>query len=291
MNRTIRNLFLMAPLLCLAGCLMQGESLVYGNGNADLRLIAVSDDLTARSEIGDAGVFDLGDIDGSRQQYFILQNNGDLPVTNIQLSTDNPNLTFHPSVIASLPPSNGLSVVQVVKLNVVHGRRLDAEGWAGLLPAGKLQAALKMTAFGQGAVSDSIRLDATLHMNARVMNALLFNEGTPFDFSTPNLYVVGGSVFPGSQTVPVYTPTGDARLVNTGNVPILVRRWKSAAVLDSSILTPGAAYSVEVESFENGLTGLELESYGVVSDPLKFRKNIDGRFFFRVTRPIGTAAH
>jgi hypothetical protein len=280
-NRIIRNLFVMAPLLCLAGCLTQNDSAL--SGKPGLQLIAISNDLTSRATDAGTGVFDLGNVDGSVQQYFILQNTGDAALTNIQLSTDNPNLTFSPSAIATLAPSTGLSIVQVIKLNIVHGRRLDAEGWGGLLPKGKLQAALTVTAD-----SGKVRLDATVNLNARVMDAELYNEGTPFDFSSPNLFVLGGSVFPGSQTVPVYTPTGEARLVNTGNVPLLVRRWASAQAFDSVVVAPGAVYPVTVEAFESGLTGLELEAYGVVSDPVKFRKNIDGRFFFRVTRPIGT---
>jgi hypothetical protein len=281
----IRNLLVMAPLLCLAGCLTQNDSALPSR-EPGLQLIAISDDLASPRTEAETGIFDLGNVDGSVQQYFILQNTGDAALANIQLSTDNPNLTFSPSTIETLAPSKGLSIVQVIKLNVVHGRRLDAEGWGSLLPKGKLQAALTVTA--AAADSAQVRLEATVRLNARVMDAELYNEGTPFDFSSPNLFVLGGSVFPGSQTVPVYTPTGEARLVNTGNVPLLVRRWESAQAFDSVVVAPGAFYPVIVESFEKGLTGLELEAYGVVSDPAKFRKNIDGRFFFRVTRPIGT---
>lgn len=286
MNRIIRKLFLMALPLCVSGCFLQEDS--SGSKGPGLRLVALQEDKLPRTTESGNDVFQLGNVDGSIQQYFILQNTGDAALTNIQLSTDNPNLTFSPATIALLAPSDDLSLVQVVKLNVLHGRRLDAEGWGGLLPPGPLQARLVVTASSPS--NPSIRLEASLRLNARVMDAALYNEGTPFDFSAPNLFVLGGSVFPGSQTVPVYTPTGESRLVNTGNVPILVRRWASAEAFDSTLLAPGATYPVEVEAFETGLTGLELEAYGVVSDPQKFRKNIDGRFFFRVTRPIAAPA-
>lgn len=69
-----------------------------------------------------AGVdFDLGELKTTDTYLFVLKNTGTEDVTNVVLSSDNPDVTVTPSRIGVLQPDGQGGVVPVIKVSVQHG--------------------------------------------------------------------------------------------------------------------------------------------------------------------------
>lgn len=225
--------------------------------------------------------FDLDTAKSSIQQYFILQNTGDFDCKNVKLTTNNPKFYFTPSSFSVLPPSKGSSLLQVIKLSVIHGVRLDGIGSDSLLPMGNNTATVQLTATSTNSRHDVISLSQSASMNvfAKVMDIYAFSDSTPIDLFHPNGTLVG-TAFP-FGAVDYYTTFGICKFVNSGNVNIMVREWNNGQtiVLDSAVLRPGDSFFPATYKGTGAFGSVELDGNGVISNSRKFRRTTDERIF------------
>lgn len=312
MKHTRSNILVLAATglaaILLSACMSgnTGEDRADANGNApgtprkpgQIRLVSMNG--LAKTATGDSSstVFTLDTTRTSMQQYFILQNTGDEPITNITIATDNPNFTFSPSRIAVLQPSAGASVLQVIKLNVVHGKLLDQVGQGAYLTPGPLTVHASIngttdTGAGAIAVAESLSLstfakvarievgvsDSTMRTLDGVTYGQVMSPVLGFPFRSYYLQVdsTGGNNAP------------DLMLKNTGNVALTIERRSpshpypllDSIVLqpDSLILTKGNVFRIDahgttfapwqtpVESDGKVLMGLYVDLEDLTSDP------------------------
>jgi hypothetical protein len=226
--------------------------------------------------------FTLDTARSSFQQYFILQNTGDFEVTEIELTTDNPNFTFSPSKIAVLPPSAGVSLIQVIKLNVVHGKLLDQVGQGGYLTPGPVTvSAIVSGVTDTGAGPFTVTENATLSTFAKlarievgitdsttgtldgvtyghVMSPVL---GFPFRAYYLKVDSTGGN----------YQPS--LALKNTGNVALTIERRSPSnpyPLIDSIVLPPDSAIMTKGNVFR-------IDAHGTTFAPWQTPVESDGK--------------
>ena len=267
--------------LGLAACVNESTDTGSDPQPGQIQLVQGLSKSSSSSDSSTNYVFNLDTIKGSVTDEFILQNTGDFDVKNIKLTTNNPHFYFSPSEISILRSSKKSLLVQVIKLNIVHGFRLDGVGTDSLLPMGNNTVTATLKAVTTNSHSDSISLSqiANLKVFAKVMDINAFSDSTSIDLSHSG--TVTGTPFP-FGVASVYTSPGKCKLLNTGNVDITIREWNKGqtAVLDSAIIKPGDSFFPTVNIGNTVNISVELDAQGVIANSSKFRRTTDGKIFF-----------
>jgi hypothetical protein len=285
--------FAAATALTLSACMSgntgtggETETQTTARKPGQIRLVSMSG-LSKGALDSATTAFTLDTARSSFQQYFILQNTGDEPITNLTFTTDNPNFTFSPSHIAVLPPSAGASVLQVIKLNVVHGKLLDQVGQGTFLSPGAVtvHAAINGstdTGAGEIAVSENLTLstfaklarfeigiaDSALRTLDKVRYGNFMSPvlGYPFHMYYLQVDSTGGN----------YSP--DIVLKNTGNVALTIEkraRLSPFAILDSLVLPPDSTILFKSNIFR-------IDAHGTTFAPWGTPVEDDGKVLFSV---------
>ncbi|MCD6024794.1 MAG: hypothetical protein K0Q91_1710 [Fibrobacteria bacterium] len=286
-----KSIAILAAAALLTGCFSNDNNPTgnsAGRRPGQIQLVAMNG--LAKGAVSGAASsysFSLDTARSSFQQYFILQNTGDVEITDIELSTNNPNFTFSPSRIASLPPSEDASVVQVIKLNVVHGKRLDGLGYGNYLTPGLNT----VTATIVGATIDEE--NETLALNESVTLTTFAKVAKFSVVAGDSSYLLTslwhGSTFGppmGNPSIPHYyvpvdsalNPLGEVFLKNNGNTPLTVRRWSAGnpwGALSDVVLAPDSSFEASGEI-------LELDADGATFAPADLPIGANGKILFIV---------
>ena len=213
-------------------------------------------------------VFNLDTIKSSVQDEFILQNTGDYDVKSIKLTTNNPHFYFSPSEIPVLSCSKKSLILQVIKLNVLHGVILNGVGYTDMLPMGANTATVQITATTTNAHHDSLTIsqNATLKTFAKVADMAVYSGSSQVNLSNPSGSSTTGNVITGF--VPWYA-TSISSIKNTGNTDLKLKNWTDG---DSVVLKSDSIWSVT-----SSRSIIEVNTLGVISDPNKLLRSADGR--------------
>lgn len=123
-----------------------------------------------------ASSFNFGNLPSSATYLFELKNTGTLPVNNVTITSDAPEIVvLTPSQIAVLPTEGTGSVVPLLQAQVLHGIGLNGYGSSPTLPAG--DHTYKLTATGTDTNNNTIVATATIHVFAQVAEVEMW-EGT-----------------------------------------------------------------------------------------------------------------
>ena len=263
--------------LGLAACMKDGAT----NTDADLQPGQIQ--LQSLSKVSSSGtdsssnyVFNLDTAKSSIEQEFILQNTGDYDVKNVKLTTNNSHFYFTPSEIPILPSSKKSMILQVIKLKVIHGLRLDGVGTDSMLPKGNNIAMAQITANTSNSRHDSVNIsqNAQLKVFAKVMDMDIFIGSSTIPLGPPS-----GQVLSSGGSGPYINVAGATtlRFKNTGNTDITLKDAVSGVKL---------AY-LKIDSSLN-LTGypenIEPDGQGTISDPVKFPQT-SGKIVLRLLSP------
>jgi hypothetical protein len=273
--------------LTLAGCL-SGNTSAESDAARPGQIRLVSMNGLAKAAVSASGglTFTLDTARTSFQQYFILQNTGDVPVTDIVLTTNNPNFTFSPSRIAVLHPSADAAVIQVIKLNIVHGTLVDAVGQGPYLPMGLLTVnasvsgvtdsggsevtvgeTVSLTTFVKLARFEMGSSDSTLQTVDKLSYGLFMGPvlGYPYNMYRVPVDSTGGNTNP------------DLILKNTGNVALTIevrdRTGPEYSIVDSLVLQPDSAHT-----FKNNI--FRVDAHGTTFAPWQTPVESDGKVLF-----------
>jgi hypothetical protein len=82
--------------------------------------------------------FDLGQIGYTTSYQFLLENIGDEPATNLQITASVPGVVIWPSALGVLSPAGAGGVRPIVTITLTHGKKADGVTETSLLPAGEL---------------------------------------------------------------------------------------------------------------------------------------------------------
>jgi len=170
-------------------------------------------------------VFNLDTAEGSKQVFFILQNNGDYDITNVQLKTNNPQFYFSPSTIPVLHSSKASTVVQVIGLNIIHGTRLDGIGYDSVLSMGNNNVTVQISATTTDIHQDSINISQTAQLKvfAKLFDMNVYLGDSISSLTLANLFSPTQVDCAGFQGMPAFTTnTTQIKIVNSGNVAFKV---------------------------------------------------------------------
>jgi hypothetical protein len=206
----------------------------YDEGSNGKLLSAKAQATSVGEEMVSATVaYNVGFIDSTTTYLFMLKNTGNLPATNIQLTSDNPAVRISPGTIGVLEPEGVSSLAPIIKVTVQHGLNASGIGSTALLSRGEL--VISMTASGsQGAFTST-----TIGGYVRVADMRMI-EGSPAN----TLYEW---TLPGGRSLRSQNSSTPTLWENLGNSPVTVERYGLNAdstlyALDTITVDPNETY-------------------------------------------------
>lgn len=231
-HRMCCRFFLGLLVLALAGCSNSGsepEKLRAGAFHLTwlkgLRKDLSKADLDNAAKIQQTS-FNLGDITGTTDFYFLLENTGDRDITEITASVSDSAFTIYPQTIDLLPPAETLDLhnldeYPLLRLTAIHGSAPQRVGNFPLMSAGLNSTMMKVTGktVDEEGVEVAAELRAQMNVNAFLMDVILWDGPEEIDLlSSDGSVLVGGFVIP--EFVKIYEVADTVRIENTGNVPV-----------------------------------------------------------------------
>lgn len=240
------------------------------------RTLATSDESTT---------FDLGDLRASKEFYFLLQSTGGT-ITDITLETDNPSFTVTPESISELE-ENG-AIMPLISVGITHGIYLNGFGFTDILNMGEQSTTL--TIRGKTVIEGNL-VDVesvfTFRINAKVMDARLFDDNSEIDFTSVFSTTSGVPNAGGLGAVRGYlSQTGIIKIENTGNVDIRVRgvaNFAGELFVDESV-APGESISFDITGRNYAV--ISLDGNGTITDNNKIQMGNDGKGYFGVEKAL-----
>lgn len=199
---------------------------------------------SALSAAGDR--IDLGDVRATRDFYFLLRNRGTAAVNDVRVELFGAGEEFSvtPSLIEEVTPFGSTTVEEalasgLIRLTVEHGISSEGDGsYTPPLSLGPHSVELRADALGQGTAATHHSVHVTLDILARVTDISVYDATGEVD-----LFDSGGSILTGGfeagTFVPMYNVSGDVRVVNTGNVDVIVERFYDWRIPEPFLLAPG----------------------------------------------------
>ncbi len=221
-------------------------------------------------------VFDLDTANSSIQQYFLLQNTGDCDVQHVKLVSNNSHFYFSPSEIDLVPPAKSSALLQLVKLSVIHGTKINGVGPDSLLPKGNNVATIQLTGSTTNANHDSINIsqDVQLKVYAKVFDVDFFGFDTvPVNMAKNNMNYGGISGLSGDGIRGYYVGikpynSSTLKILNSGNASFKVTVFHAvsgvAVASDSMEVAAGATMNVSLVEWP-GAPAVEIDAHGVVA--------------------------
>lgn len=258
--------------------------------------------------------YQLGNIDSTTTYLFMLRNTGSLPLVNIQLASDNPDVVITPNSIGILSPDGSGGMSPIIQVSVKHGSGIGHYGYAPLLTPGSLSFGISASAVNG---LDSVLARATLTGTVRVADFTLgyiqagdaavhasdlrnveTHLGLFADGMHPSSWVGNywyGTVADAAPTR-VITNTGSAPLVvevhdvimETANVP------RHSVLRETVTVAPGETYQATSHLFAPWdpaygsvyTTNFKVWSQGVVFDPANLTNITDDVIFIQSMESI-----
>ena len=222
--------------------------------------------------------FDLGDINGSTDFFFILANVGGTPITGISLTVADSSFSVYPKSIDILSPGDNidlkeLSEITFVRLTAIHGPAENRVGFTNLMPAGLNSTNLRIsgTTIKENSLEQAVTLSAEMQVNAFLMDLRIWDGTREVDLLKSDGQILrGGFVIPGF--VQKYDVTDTVRFENRGSVPVEVKVFRTNVV---DTLEVGEIFLLG--RYIN--THIRFESNGTMRDRARFPVYGDGKTY------------
>ena len=277
-------IFVSATLVLSVGC--GDESLISeqtGDGEHETAvgsfsiayLDGLKSDLDTRTQslISETARFNLGDLNASRDFYFLVSNGGGATVEDITISSDNPSFVVSPTTIDRLEPNAEIGVLPIVQVAISHGIANNGVGFVDLLPPGLNTAQVTMEGTSSG---EDVILTVDYTITANVMAIDLLDDGTAVPLTVHDSSAASttcgslGFVRRYEVELPV--------IVNTGNVPIEVSLCNGSVPFDET-LAPTDQLAIPVPAT------VRLQS-NTVTDPDLLQVGNDGAAYLLLASPF-----
>lgn len=236
-------------------------------------------------------VFSLGDLKNSKEFYFILSNGGDNPIFDINLKTDNSQISVSPGNISFLPGKESLgsnAIIPLIALEVVHGTQLNGVGYAELLPMGENLVTLSIT--GKTIENnDTINLSSEFFfkLNGKIMDINLFEKEQEINLLNPTGAVAGALNSGAIDFIPYYRVFSDTvRIQNIGNVEISLKVGRldiNGYYTESGITSIPENQSSQIP-IKQHLTILILNSKGTITNASRIHLGKDGNGYVAIQK-------
>lgn len=190
--------------------------------------------------------FELSDVPGTKNYYFIIKNNSEVTATNVELSflSELDGVTLNKTLFEEIPSFQSLDIDKVlsdyvVKLTITHGISPDGDASISpLQPMGEHSLILKASN-----LDTSVENIASFKVLLAEIKA--FDENGEIDLSRPTSRVLAGG-FEAGGFYSLFRAGVNAKVVNSGNVDLPIQifnNFRLIAVIDT-VLVPGGEYEV-----------------------------------------------
>lgn len=237
-----------------------------------------------------ATAFNLGDLRASKEFLFLLGNAADQSIFNVKLSVDNPSFTVSPKQISELPGRNAdnTSLLPLVSVGAIHGRRLDGVGTTAIMDMGTHNATVTL----EGKIvsnGDSITVRSTFVMtlDAKVMDAALYSDGQEKNLAIPdNTWGNVGDESGLSYRREYYVTWATAQIKNTGNVPFTLIVIEAGDVNGDGVVVnvaiamqPGETIKFADHMPNPAYAKVIFDGQGTITDLSRLQLGTDGRAY------------
>lgn len=230
--------------------------------------------------------FDLGSLKATQSFYFVLNNSGDIPITDISLAVNNAAFEVYPQKIDQLANSSNVAAVPIISIKAKHGQTTGTVGHVPTLSPGELNAKVEITGKTKAADGEEISLSYTLSLSTFVQYAdikLAYN-GIERDLTKPDY---GGTITLGDGSF-VKSYVGAAPIIqNTGNTNLSLEIFDNQGVyligsekIRNVTLEPGQTYAEDFSSTTNNEVIVRIDTLGVVYDTERLKGHADGYIYF-----------
>lgn len=249
--------------------------------------------------------FDLGSIKGSTAFYFLLSNSGKCPITHVTFSADNQAFSVYPSVIDTLSPDTKISVMPIVKVVAYHGTPCEGTGSRPLMKKGANDVMVSISGVTKtcNGIDTTVIMKLKLQVHALVMDFQLYSSNAGaltlpiVSTSRSELHFPDGNYYNFSSGTTITSLDTLITLINTGNVPITYRVYKSddlkwvgyTVTLQDSLkgsIKEGDTLQIPVRYVPGNNTLLEnfffIDGDHTVYDPKRFPVRDDGILYFTI---------
>lgn len=238
-------------------------SIQYANGLAKISAVQVSD----------TAIFDLGDLRGTKNYYFILENTGQTPITNISITSSDSTIDVSPSSIIRLDPQGSNGIIPIIKVTVNHGTVI--ENGVGIKPLQAMGSLVKSLHI-EG-TSDTL-VNLTVHLN-------LFSYLLDFDVLENNTLVPLASFF-GYRINEYHLVDSIYSIRNTGNIPLTFQRINSLAAQnpDTIFIPIGETFSDTIHFSFSDHRFININPTNTVFNQVKYHDDDYGSIAIAITR-------
>lgn len=238
-------------------------SIQYANGLAKIAVV----------QIADTSVFDLGDLRGTKNYYFILENTGQTPITNISLTSNDTTIDVSPSSIIRLDPKGTSGVIPIIKVTINHGTVIEnGIGTKPLQAMGSLSKLLHI----QGSSDSAVSLDVRLNLFSYLLNFDVLQH----DSLVPQFGFFGQHINEYDLADSVYS------IHNTGNIPLAFRRIKSLNRFrpDTIFIPVGLTFADTIHAKNENHLFINMNPTNTVFDQTRYHDDDYGTVAFAVQR-------
>ena len=225
--------------------------------------------------------FQLGEIEGSRNFFFILTNAGDKVIRDVEITSSNSSFLAYPSRIDSLIPSRNLDLTEVNEINllritVIHGKNINDNTFAPLMKPGFNETQLDITGKtnDENGISETTTLHAGMSVEAHLMDVTIWDGTKEVDLlKSDGSVLVGGFVI--QDFIKFYEVADTVRFENTGNVPIKFTVFRNNHI---DTLEVGQTFVLGFRQTSHS----RFESGGVVRDVARLPAYSDGNTYIHL---------
>jgi len=312
-------LLIVSMMLFVSGCGSSGTGVTTNNSTAlslkagELRLskmngmakmsAAVQGQISSATTFGNissATSFDLGTIKASQNYYFLLSNAGDIPVTDVVITSTNGSFVVSPNKFDEISPQKNNYITPIIKVSVTHGVSLNGVGFTdSLIPMGNNECIINI----KGKTKDqdgnpvNINVNVKLKLYSEIANLELLDGNNTVDMAIP-LQTTWFSTYLTKQ-YQCRVPS----IVNSGNVDISVTNYKlvwgtvSFTEIEKFTLKPNESkvLSYQVLYTDNGYyyktINLKIDGSNTITNYNRLQLQSDGNSYISITNLSNDFSH
>lgn len=237
-----------------------------------------------------AADFDLGLLKATQSFYFLLNNSGDIPITDISLVADDASFEVYPQTIDQIANSSNVAAIPVISIKVKHGQTTGTVGHVPTLSPGDLTAKIEITGKTKTVDGEEITLSHTLNLKTLVQYAdiKLTVDGVVRDLTKPNLS--GSTIFGDGTSLRCYVGAVPV-IENTGNTTLKLDIFDNESIwlvgptqIREATLAPGQTYTDDFSNTTNNEVVVRIDTLGVVYDTERLKGHADGYIYFTLSK-------
>ncbi|MBL8028580.1 MAG: hypothetical protein JNL74_19300 [Fibrobacteres bacterium] len=231
--------------------------------------------------------FYLGELKASRDFYFIIRNVGNTKIRNLTVTTDNSAFTVSPNSFEVLPPDSETAISTILRVSAVHGVALNGVGYTTLMKPDTNSAYITINGITTNSAGKDTVTSVTVDVDVKAlfMDIVLMDGDRLVNLLSPSVY--SSFTEAGIGWIRTYSISSIAKIINKGNVTILLSNAKESNVIHPDTLQPGDTTTLlEPKGWENSSYYIRLNGNNTICDYSKLHIGNDGSAYIALTATL-----